>query len=71
MKELIVYIAVFFVVISMAGCNKPTNILLVVGGHGYDTIEFYDMFRSLDGIRFDSVSYPGAKDFLHSDQINE
>jgi len=71
MKKLIVHIAILFTVISMVGCNKPTNTLLVVGGHGYDTIEFYDMFRSLDGIRFDSIFYPEAREFLRSDQINK
>jgi type 1 glutamine amidotransferase len=71
MKKLSIHIFILLAVASMAGCNKPINMLLVVGGHGYDTTEFYDMFRSLKGIRFDSVSYPGAREFLQTDQINE
>ena len=57
--------------ISLLGCNKVTNVLLVVGGHSYDTTEYYDMIRSLERIRFDSISYPAAREFLQSDRVNE
>lgn len=48
------------------GCDKSAGVLVVVGGHAYDTAAFYDMFDSMEDIRFDSVSYPNAREKLKS-----
>lgn len=53
------------------GCNKPVSVLLVVGGHSYDTVEFYEMFRSLEGITFDSVYHPEAAEWLAPDRVDD
>ena len=52
-----------------SACNKPISVLLIVGGHSYDTTEFFETFRTLDGIIFDSVSQPAAMNLLVSDQV--
>lgn len=54
----------------LSGCNQPTKVLVVVGGHAYDTAEFYDMFRTLESVEFDSVNHPRAMSVLASDQID-
>ncbi len=50
-------------------CKKPESVLLVLGGHAYDTTEFFESFGSLNGIDFDTVSHPGAMKMLASDRI--
>ena len=54
-----------------ASCSKSSEILLITGGHAYDTTEFYEMFNSLEGISFDSVSYPDARKLLSSSEIGK
>jgi hypothetical protein len=65
-----VYLSILVILASLAGCNQAPRVLLVVGGHAYDTTEFYDMFRELEPIEFDSVSHPQAMDLLASDQVD-
>ena len=48
------------------GCNKPVNILVVLGGHSFDTTEFFDLFQSLEGIEMDSVYYPDALEIMQN-----
>lgn len=48
-----------------AGVSDP-RVLLILGGHSYDTADFFLMLHSLQGIRFDSVSHPFAEGILSS-----
>lgn len=52
--------------VSFMGCKKPVNVLVVAGGHSFDTTEFFDLFNSLEGIEMDSVYYPEAMEILRS-----
>ena len=45
------------------------RVLLVTGGHSYDTIQFFDMFRSMERFRLDTLSQPHAMGLLESDYI--
>jgi len=65
-----IYIPLLTLIMAVS-CNKPLCVLVVSGGHSYDTAEFYDLFRSLEGIRFDSVSHPDALEFLGSGKVEE
>ena len=60
--------------LCLAGCNTGSGnlprVLVIVGGHSYDTTEFWDMFRSLEDIQFDSVSHPRALEVLGSDAVD-
>jgi len=66
MKKLIYLV---FLVL-LAACKQPASVLVVVGGHGYDTTQFYEMIKSLDHVDFDSVSHPHAMELLASKQID-
>jgi type 1 glutamine amidotransferase len=58
----------FAIGLLMAGCNintgKQLNVMVVAGGHGFDTTEFVDMFRAMDDITFDTVMQPRANDMI-------
>jgi len=62
-----------FLILLLTGlataCKNQVSVLLVLGGHEYDTLEFFEAFRSLDGIVFDSVTQPGAMKLLASDRV--
>jgi len=47
-----------------SGCTDNLNVLLVTGGHSYDTTEFFNLFRSYEGISVDTISQPGANMLL-------
>jgi len=49
---------------SFMGCTKPVNVLVVLGGHDFDTTEFFDLFQSLEGAEMDSVYYPEAMEMI-------
>jgi type 1 glutamine amidotransferase len=58
-----------WVLLVLAGCSKGPEVLVIVGGHAYDTTEFYEMFHSLEGIHFDSVSHPAALELISSPRV--
>ncbi|MFO7669865.1 MAG: ThuA domain-containing protein [Bacteroidales bacterium] len=48
------------------GCNPPVNVLVVVGGHSFDTTDFFYLFNSMEGIKMDSAYYPEAMEMMRS-----
>lgn len=67
MKKLL-YLSLIIFIALLTGCMRPSKVLVVVGGHAYDTLEFYQMFDALDRVEFDSVSHPRAMELLASEQ---
>jgi len=67
MKKLL-YLILIVSVALLAGCKQSSKVLVVVGGHAYDTLEFFQMFNALDRVEFDSISHPRAMDLLASEQ---
>lgn len=45
--------------------NKP-GILVITGGHSYDTTEFFNFFLNLENYDVDTISQPQANQFLGS-----
>ncbi|MEN8201657.1 MAG: ThuA domain-containing protein [Bacteroidota bacterium] len=70
MRKLI-YLSLLAGIALLTACNQKLKVLIVVGGHEYDTIQFFDMFRALETMEFDSVSHPRAMDLLASEQIEK
>lgn len=64
-----IYLLTCMFLIVAGGCQKSPAVLIVTGGHDYDTTAFFEMFRSLQGFRFDSVSYPAARALLDPDRV--
>lgn len=59
----------FFV--AMIGCNQPVRVLTIVGGHKFDTTEFFRVTGSLEGIETDSVWHPEALELLASERVDD
>ncbi|MCD6354222.1 MAG: hypothetical protein J7L95_01615 [Prolixibacteraceae bacterium] len=43
---------------------KPIKIMLVTGGHAFDTIQFFQLFDSLEGIEYEYFTQPAANQAL-------
>lgn len=39
---------------------QPVNVMLVTGGHAFDTVQFYEMFDALEGIEYTHFEQPKA-----------
>lgn len=50
-------------------CKKRVSVLVITGGHAFDTTEFFAAFSNLEGVHFDSVSQPEAMNLLGSDRV--
>lgn len=47
-----------------SGCSDNMNVLLVTGGHSFDTTGFFSLFLSYEGISVDTISQPRANKLL-------
>ena len=45
---------------------QPVNIMLITGGHSYDTIQFFQLFDSIENIEYDHFAQPEANKALAS-----
>ena len=62
--------------VFLAGCqnNKSAGkpeILLVTGGHNFDTAEFFNVFDSFDQYDFTRKSQPEANEYMGSEEIGK
>ena len=68
MKKMIFLLCLFTLVIL--GCKQtgkgPVNLLVVYGGHGYDTAEFVEMFEAMPDVTFKMALKPDAWKMLKS-----
>jgi len=62
MKRLVLIVIFAFSAIILSA--QPIKIMLVTGGHSYDTIQFFDMFDDLEGIEYDHYQQPKANQKL-------
>jgi len=59
--------------LTIAGCgssNNPLHVMVVAGGHAFDTVEFVDMFRGIPGITFDTVMQPRANRLIAEGRVD-
>jgi type 1 glutamine amidotransferase len=71
MKNILVLFFSLVIAVIFSGClsvKKDINVLLITGGHSFDTTEFFNLFFSFEGISLDTISQPHANEFLGSDQ---
>jgi hypothetical protein len=50
-------------------CQKKVSVLVITGGHAFDTTEFFETFHALDGMVCESISQPSAMKLLASDRV--
>ena len=58
------FLLVFFNFLFFLLNAQPVNVMLVTGGHSYDTIQFFQLFDSLDEIEYTHFPQPEANKAL-------
>ncbi|MBT3386055.1 MAG: ThuA domain-containing protein [Prolixibacteraceae bacterium] len=58
MKKVLLFVGFLFVFVMLKA--QPVKIMLVTGGHAFDTIQFFQMFDALDGIEYEHFVQPNA-----------
>lgn len=56
-----------FLLIFNAGKSQSIKVMLVTGGHAFDTLQFFQMFDALEGIEYDHFAQPEANQKLVKD----
>lgn len=62
--------AVFLATLSQT-VAAPIRVLLVTGGHDYDTNEFHALFKADPGIRVNAVTHPNAQRWFKPDRAKD
>ncbi len=65
MKTILLVAAAFFTCFTMKA--QPVNVMLVTGGHSFDTLQFFQMFDSLKDIDYVHFSQPEANKAIVND----
>lgn len=69
MKKLIpLFLILPILYFSSCTSLQKSNVLLITGGHSFDTTEFFDLFYSLHNINLDTISQPAANEFLVTEE---
>lgn len=55
----------------LSAADSPTRILLVTGGHAYETNQFEAMFKSFPGVELKTATHPHAHAWLKADRARE
>ena len=61
------FLMLFFLFSGFLINAQPIKIMLVTGGHAFDTIQFFELFDELDGIEYVHFSQPKANEKLVKD----
>lgn len=56
----LIFYTLIWILSSLNVNSQPVKVLLVTGGHSYDTIQFFQMFDSLNNIEYKHYSQPEA-----------
>lgn len=65
---------VFLFVFLLAGTllkAQPIKIMLVTGGHSFDTLQFFQMFDALEGVEYEHFAQPRANAVIASGEADK
>jgi len=66
MKRLLLISITAIFLISCMDMEKEIKVLVVAGGHGFDTLSFYKVFEEMEGIVFETAMQPAANMIIAS-----
>lgn len=65
MKQVVLIL--FLVALSTFAWSQPIRIMLVTGGHEYDSLEFFQMFDEMEGLEYEHFVQPKANKKIAED----
>jgi len=69
MKHLL--LSIFVLLLSQYVYSQPVKIMIVTGGHKFDTIQFFEMFDALNNIDYEHFSQPQANQRIASEKTGD
>jgi len=69
MKRIFLLVILFLSAIIVNA--QSIKIMLVTGGHSFDTLQFFEMFDSLEGIEYEHFQQPNANEKLVKDMAKD
>jgi type 1 glutamine amidotransferase len=70
LKKRFIMVLGLFIILSLITCvngpNNKSSVLLITGGHDFDTSEFFQLFESLSEYKVDTLTQPFANNFIES-----
>ena len=71
LSDLMKLLSTILVVSILCSCQskEPISVLVVTGGHAYDTSNFVRMFSEMEGIEFDTEIQPSANQMYGTEKI--
>lgn len=57
-------LAFLFIVCNLISQAQPIRLMLVTGGHSYDTLEFFQMFDKMEGLEYEHFEQPAANKLI-------
>jgi hypothetical protein len=51
---------IFFLFVSTVLQAQPIKVMLITGGHSFDTVQFFEMFDSFENIEYEHFQQPMA-----------
>ena len=68
-RPFLLFVALFFLCLSLRA--QPVKILLVTGGHAYDTTAFFQLFDALPGIGYRHMAQPSANEAIAAGNVKK
>jgi type 1 glutamine amidotransferase len=62
-----IYLLSFFLISIVFVHAQPIKVMVITGGHSYDTLQFFEMFDALPGIEYEHYQQPKANQKLVKD----
>ncbi len=66
-----IFLSAIFLLLTNCVFSQPVKIMLVTGGHEFDTIQFFDMFDALQGIEYEHFQQPKANHLIASGKTDD
>jgi len=67
----VLMIIILFCCTSKHKISDKPHILLITGGHSFDTIQFFEMFYDFEDMDVDTISQPQANALLETDELKK
>ena len=66
-----ILLVLFFLIPGFLINAQPIKIMLVTGGHAFDTVQFFEMFDALEGVEYEHFQQPKANAKLAKDLVKD
>lgn len=67
----VLFLSAFIIFTTMSFAGKPIKLLVVVGGHSFDTTEFFQVYDNMKDITWEKAVQPKANKMIENGEVDE